>query len=192
MNQEFKFYETKISGVLEIDVFNAEDVRGCLTKDYAKEIFKMSGISYDLAEVFYTTSYKGVVRALHFQRVYQMPKLIRCIKGHIYDVVVDLRLNSPTFKRWIGFDLDGREYKEILIPRGCAHGYLVLEEAIVSYKCAEKYYREYDDGIIWNDPEIGIDWPLDKIGGRENLIIAKKDKNLQSFAEFLQSYGGLN
>ena len=75
-------------------------------------------------------------------------------------------------------------------PR-CAHGYLVLEESIVSYKCAEKFYGEFDDGIMWNDPDIGVDWGLERIGGIDNLIVADKDKNLQSFAEFMEKYGGL-
>lgn len=191
MNQKFKFSETEIAGLFKIDAFNAEDIRGCLTKDFSKEVFQASGISYELSEVFYTTSHKGVIRGLHFQRVRQMPKLIRCIKGHVYDVVVDLRLNSPTFKSWIGFDLIDKEYTEILIPGGCAHGYLVLEDSIVSYKCAEKFYSEYDSGIKWDDPDIGVNWQLEKIGGGQNLIVAEKDKNLQSFAEFIQCYKGL-
>ena len=142
-------------------------------------------------EVFYTTSYKGVIRALHFQREKQQPKLVRCIHGHIYDVVVDLRPNSPTFKKGLGFDLIGEKHNEILVPGGCAHGYLVLEESIVSYKCAEKFYGEFDDGIMWNDPDIGIKWGLERIGGEEKLILAEKDKKLQSFGEFMFKYGGL-
>jgi dTDP-4-dehydrorhamnose 3,5-epimerase len=79
----------------------------------------------------------------------------------------------------------------ILIPDGCAHGYLVLEESIVSYKCAEKFYGEFDDGIAWDDPDIAVKWPLDLIGGKEKAILAEKDKNLQSFVQFMQTYGGL-
>ena len=83
--------------MIQISPFNADDIRGCLTKDNLKEVFEANGIKHDLAEVFYTTSHKGVVRALHFQRVNQMPKLVRCISGHVYDVVVDLRKSSKTF-----------------------------------------------------------------------------------------------
>ena len=187
MVQKFEFHETEISGLIEVTPFNADDVRGCFTKDYSKEIFEANGINHDLMEVFYTTSYKGVIRALHFQR----EKLVRCIYGHVYDVVVDLRPDSPTFKKWLGFDLIGNKHNEILVPGGCAHGYLVLEESIVSYKCAEKFYGELDDGIIWNDPDIGVEWGLDRIDGEGNLIIADKDKNLQSFKEFMMKYGGL-
>ncbi len=190
MIQKFEFKETEIKGLIEVTPFNAEDIRGCFTKDYSKEVFEANGIRHDLAEVFYTTSYKGVIRALHFQRVKQQPKLVRCIHGHVFDVVVDLRTDSHTFKRWLGFELMGKKHNEVLVPAGCAHGYLVLEESIVSYKCGEKFYGEFDDGNMWNDPDIGVAWPLDKIGGEGNMIVADKDKNLQTFAQFLETYGG--
>ena len=189
MIQKFEFHETMISGLIEVTPFNADDIRGCFTKDYSKVVFEQNGIHYDLAEIFYTTSHKGVIRALHFQRVKQQPKLVRCIYGHVYDVVVDLRKDSPSFKKWLGFDLIGEEHTEILVPAGCAHGYLVLEPSIVSYKCSEKFYGEYDGGIKWNDPDINIKWPLEKIGGIENLILADKDKNLPTWSEFEKQFG---
>ena len=190
MIQQFEFNETEIKGLYEIKPFNADDIRGCFTKDYSKEVFEANGIQHDLAEVFYTTSYKGVIRALHFQREKQQPKLVRCINGHVYDVVVDLRKDSPTFKKWLVFDLIGEKHNEILVPAGCAHGYLVLEDSIVSYKCGEKFYGEFDDGIMWNDKDIDVKWPYEKVGGIENIILAEKDMNLQSFAEFMSTYGG--
>ena len=189
MIQKFEFKETKIPGLIEVTPFNADDIRGCFTKDYSREIFEQNGIHHDLAEVFYTTSHKGVIRALHFQRVKQQPKLVRCIWGHVYDVVVDLRKDSSMFKKWLGFDLIGPKHNEILVPAGCAHGYLVLEDSIVSYKCSEKFYGEYDGGIKWDDPDINVKWPLEKIGGRENVILADKDKNLPTFREFIEKYG---
>lgn len=188
MIQKFEFHETEIKGLIEITPFNADDVRGCFTKDYSKEVFEANGIQHNLAEVFYTTSYKGVIRALHFQRIKQQSKLVRCIHGHVWDVVVDLRKDSPTFKKWLAFDLVGEKHNEILVPAGCAHGYLVLEDSIISYKCGEKFYSEYDDGIMWNDSDIGVNWPLEQIGGAENLIIADKDKNLQSFKQLMEHY----
>lgn len=191
MIQQFEFHKTEIDGLVEIIPFNANDIRGCFTKDYSKEIFEANGINHELAETFYTTSHKGVIRALHFQRERQQAKLVRCITGHVYDVVVDLRSDSPTFKKWLGFDLIGEKRNEILVPGGCAHGYLVLEDSIVSYKCNEKFYGEFDDGIMWNDSIIAVDWQLDQIGGTENLIISDKDKNLQSFKDFMGKYGGL-
>lgn len=190
MIQKWDFKKTEIPGLLEITTLNAPDIRGCLTKDYSKEVFEENGVHYDLAEVFYTTSHKGVVRALHFQRVIQQPKLVRCIHGRVWDVVVDLRSSSPTFKKWLPFELSGTDYREILLPAGCAHGYLVLEDSIVSYKCSERFVGEYDDGIMWDDPDIGVEWPLERVGGIENVILADKDKHLQSFAQFMETYGG--
>ena len=186
MIQNFEFKETKIPGLIEITPFNADDIRGCFTKDYSKSVFEANGIRHDLVEVFYTTSHKGVIRALHFQRVKQQPKLVRCIWGHVWDVVVDLRKDSLMFKKWLAFNLTGENHKEILIPAGCAHGYLVLEQSIVSYKCSEKFYSEYDDGIFWNDPDIAIDWPLELIGGADCIILTEKDKKLQSFKQFIR------
>ncbi len=190
MNQKWEFKKTEISGLYEISAFNTDDERGCFTKDYSGEVFKANGIEHCLAEIFYTTSRKGVVRALHFQRVKQQPKLVRCIWGRVWDVVVDLRSESPTFRNWLAFDLIGECHIEILVPAGCAHGYLVLENSIVSYKCSEKFYGEYDDGISWDDPDINVAWPLELVGGREKVILSEKDKNLQSFDQFMKTYGG--
>lgn len=190
MIRRFEFKETEIPGLYEIAPFNAEDVRGCFTKDYSKEVFEANGIRHDLWETFYATSHKGVIRGLHFQRVKQQAKLVRCIYGHVYDVVVDLRKDSPTFKRWLGFDLTGEACNEILVPAGCAHSYLVLEKSIVSYKCSEKFYAEYDDGIVWNDKDINIAWPLEKIGGAENVIVSDRDRSLQTFKQFIETCGG--
>lgn len=191
MIRKFEFHETEIAGAIEINSFNNDDDRGCFIKDYSREIFEQNGITHEIAEVFYTTNLKGVLRGMHFQREHQQPKLVRCISGHVYDVIVDLRPDSPTFKKWLGFDLIGEKHNEILVPGGCAHGYLVLEDSIVAYKCAEKFYPEFDGGIVWNDPDIAIDWQLGRIGGEDKLIIADKDRNMPSFAKFMSGYGGL-
>lgn len=189
MLQKFQFEETDLEGVLKITPFCAYDVRGYLIKDYAKEVFEQYGIAYNLEEVFYTNSKKGVIRALHFQREYGQPKLVRCVWGRIFDVVVDLRKGSKTYQKWLGFELNEENKTEVLIPAGCAHGYLVLEDSVVSYKCAEKFYGEYDDGILWDDPDLHIDWPLEQINGQ--TILADKDRHLQTFREFEERYGGL-
>jgi len=181
---KFAFEKLPLEGAYLITPFFAPDIRGGFIKDYSKEIFAQNGIEYDLKEVFYTLSHKGVIRALHFQRVKQQPKLVRCVSGHVFDVIVDLRKDSPTFRKWLGFDLTGENMKEILVPAGFAHGYLVLEESIVSYKCAEKFYGEYDGGIMWNDPDIGVEWPLHQLNGSP-VIVADKDKTLPSFRQFL-------
>lgn len=160
--------------------FYATDNRGGLIKDYNVDTFKANGIDHDLKEVFYTISKSGVIRATHFQLVKQQAKLVRCISGHVYDVIVDLRPDSPTFGQWRGFHLTGENTNMLLVPQFFGHGYLVIEDSVVSYKCAEVFYGEGDSGIMYNDPDIGIEWPFELIGGKENLIISEKDLNLMS------------
>ena len=182
--QKFQFEELDLKGAYLISSFCAEDERGAFIKDYNENIFAEYGITHNLRETFYTESKKGVIRALHFQKVKEQAKLVRCIKGHIYDVIVDLRPESPTFLSWRGFDLTQDNRKELLVPERFAHGYLVLEDSIVSYKCSEVFYGEHDTGIIWNDKTTGVQWPLDKIGGIDKLIISEKDKNLESAEKY--------
>ncbi|MGL4913061.1 MAG: dTDP-4-dehydrorhamnose 3,5-epimerase [Romboutsia sp.] len=184
MIQPFSFEKTTLNGPLLINPFVAFDNRGYLIKDYSKEKFHENNLEYDLEEVFYTNSKKGVIRAIHFQRVKEQAKLVRCVYGEIYDVVVDLRKSSPTFGKWEGFYLSEENKKQLFIPEGFGHGYLVLKDSIVSYKCNEIFYSEYDDGILWNDKTLNIDWPLHLI---DNLIISDKDTNLQSFNDFKNS-----
>ncbi|GHU86888.1 dTDP-4-dehydrorhamnose 3,5-epimerase [Spirochaetia bacterium] len=188
MTQKFACEQTAIEGLYVVSPFVSEDERGFFIKDYSLETFEQNGVSYELKEVFYTVSHKGVIRAMHFQRVKQQPKLVRCIFGHVYEVVCDLRLDSPTFGKWLAFELSGENKTELLIPAGCGHGYLVLEESIVSYKCAEKFYGDYDDGIIWNDKDLNISWPLDKVQGE--VILSEKDRGLQTFEQFKKVYKG--
>ena len=187
MMQKFSFQETEIQGLYLIDPFCSWDERGYFLKDYSREVFEANGITHNLQEVFYTNSHRGVIRAMHFQREKQQPKLVRCVFGKVYDVVCDLRKDSATFGKWLGFELSEENKRELLVPAGCGHGYLVLEHSIVSYKCAEKFYGEYDDGILWNDPDLAIQWPLDQVG---EIILSEKDKQLQTFAEFKKKYGG--
>jgi dTDP-4-dehydrorhamnose 3,5-epimerase len=184
MIQKFEFQELPLKGAFKIQPFYATDNRGGFVKDYNVEMFKANGIEHELKEVFYTISKRGVIRAIHFQLVRQQAKLVRCISGHVYDVIVDLRPNSPTFGQWMGFDLTGENQVELYIPQYFGHGYLVLEDSVVSYKCGDVFYGEGDSGIIYNDPDLSIQWPLDKIGGLEKLIISDKDKNLMSLKEY--------
>jgi dTDP-4-dehydrorhamnose 3,5-epimerase len=181
MIQKFSVKKTVFDSILLINPFVAYDERGYFIKDYSKEEFEKKGIPYDLKEVFYTSSFKGVIRAIHFQRIKEQPKLVRCVKGKIFDVVVDLRKDSPTLGKWEGFYLDDNNKNEVLIPAHFGHGYLVLEDAIVSYKCAEKFYGEFDDGILWNDETINILWPLDQV---DKIILSEKDKKLQTFIQY--------
>lgn len=182
MIQKFSFKELDLKGAYLIKPFVAIDDRGYFIKDYSKEVFEDNGINHDLKEIFYTNSKKGVIRAIHFQRVKQQVKLVRCVSGKIYDVIVDLRKDSPTFGEWRGFFLSEENKEQLFIPKHFGHGYLVIEPSIVSYKCGEKFYGEYDDGIMWNDPTIGIEWPLELVSNE--IILSKRDKELMSFKEF--------
>lgn len=184
MIQKFEFQELELKDAYLIKPFFADDNRGGFVKDYNIDIFKANGINYELKEVFYTISKKGVIRALHFQLDKQQPKLVRCVKGHIYDVICDLRPNSKTYGKWLGFDLSEENMNELLIPAYFGHGYLVLDDSIVSYKCAEVFYGPGDSGIMYNDPNLNIKWPYELIGGKNNLIISDKDKQLMSFIEY--------
>ena len=184
MIQKFDFQELELEGAYLIKPFCATDDRGGFVKDYNIDTFKANGIDHDLKEVFYTISKRGVIRATHFQLVKQQAKLVRCISGHVYDVIVDLRPSSPTYGKWIGFHLTGENMNSLLVPQYFGHGYLVLEDSIVSYKCAEVFYGEGDSGIMYNDPDIGIVWPFDEVGGEQNVIISDKDRNLMSFKDY--------
>ena len=187
MITKFNFEELDLKGAFKIQPFYASDERGGFVKDYNTDIFKANGIEHDLKEVFYTISKKGVIRALHFQLIKQQAKLVRCISGHVYDVIVDLRPGSPTFGHWRGFDLSGENQISLYIPQYFGHGYLVLEDSVVSYKCNEVFFGEGDSGIMYNDPDINIHWPFASIGGIDNLIISEKDKNLMTMSEYIVS-----
>lgn len=187
MIQKFSFKELDVKGAYLIKPFVAYDERGYFIKDYSKEIFEQNAIFHDLKEVFYTNSKKGVIRAIHFQRVKEQAKLVRCVSGKIYDVIVDLRKESPTFGEWRGFFLSEENKEQLFIPEHFGHGYLVIEPSIVSYKCGEKFHGEFDDGIMWNDPDIGIEWPLELVNNE--IILSEKDKLLQSFDLFKQTIG---
>ena len=184
MITKFCFEELDLKGAFKVQPFYATDDRGGFIKDYNIDMFKTNGIEHELKEVFYTISKKGVIRAIHFQLVKQQAKLVRCISGHVYDVIVDLRPQSPTFGKWLGFDLTGDNQIELYVPPYFGHGYLVLEDSVVSYKCGEVFYAEGDTGIMYNDPDINIQWPFEKIGGTQNLIISEKDKSLMSFNDY--------
>ncbi len=187
MIQKFEFEKLSLDGAYLIKPFYATDERGGFLKDYNINVFKDNGLECELKEVFYTISKKGVIRAQHFQINKEQGKLVRCISGHVYDVIIDLRPDSKTFKQWLGFDLTGENQLCLYVPKGFGHGYLVIEDSVVSYKCEEVFYGEYDTGIKWDDPDMNIKWPIDKIGGIEKLIISEKDKNLQSLNEYIYS-----
>ena len=155
-----------------------------LLKDFNIDTYRDAGIDYEMKETFYTISKKGVIRALHFQLEKPQPKIMRCISGKVFYVIVDLRPDSETFGEYRTMILEGDSPKCILCPAGFGQGYLVIEDSIMSYKAAEVFYGQGDSGIMYNDPDIGIEWPFDMIGGVDKLIISDKDKGLMTFKEY--------
>lgn len=191
MIQKWDFNGLNLDGAYLIKPFFASDERGGLIKDYNIDVFHENGINHELKEVFYTLSKRGVIRATHFQLIKQQPKLVRCISGHIYDVIVDLRPESKTYGQWRGFHLTGENMCSLYVPSFFGHGYLVIKDSIVSYKAGEVFCGEGDSGIMYDDPDIGIDWPFSLIGGKEKIIISEKDRKLMSFNEYTKKYGDL-
>ena len=188
MVQKFEFQEMDLKGAYIIKPFYATDERGGLIKDYNVDTFKGAGIDYELKETFYTESKRGVIRAIHFQLIKPQPKLMRCISGRVYYVIVDLRPDSETFGQWRHMELSGDEPVSILCPAGFGQGYLALEDSVMSYKAAEVFFGEGDSGIQYNDPDIGIDWPFELIGGEDKLIISEKDRKLMNLQEYKERY----
>ena len=184
MIQKWDFQELDLKGAYLIKPFFASDERGGLIKDYNVDTFKDNGIDYELKETFYTISKRGVIRSTHFQLEKPQPKLMRCISGKVYYIMVDLRPESETYGKWIHMILSGDDVTSILVPAGFGKGYLVIEDSVMSYKAAEVFYGPGDSGIMYNDPDIGIEWPFELIGGKENLIISEKDLNLMSFKAY--------
>ena len=190
MVQKFDFQELDLKGAYLIKPFYAADERGGLIKDYSVDSFKAAGIDYELKETFYTISKRGVIRAIHFQLEKPQPKLMRCISGKVFYALVDLRPESKTYGRYRSMILCGDEPSCVLCPAGFGQGYLVIEDAVMSYKAAEVFYAPGDSGILYNDPDIGIEWPFALIGGEENLIISEKDLKLMSFRAYTDRVKG--
>jgi dTDP-4-dehydrorhamnose 3,5-epimerase len=187
--EKFRFEETGIKGLQIIHPFVAYDERGFFMKTYEQNIFKEHGIELGNAEDMTSYSKKGVLRGVHFQTKHSQDKLIRVLKGEVWDVAVDLRKGSETYGKWQGFYLSDENKVSVYIPQGFAHGFLVLsDEAIFSYRCGQGYYPDYDSGIIWNDNTLNIAWPLDRV---KDVILSEKDRKMQTFEEFNKIYGGL-
>ena len=169
-----KITKTKLDGVVivEPDVFG--DNRGFFMESWNKKKMEEVGLYYDFVQDNHSKStVKGTLRGIHFQKGDKaQAKLVRCVKGAVLDVAVDLRKNSPTFKQWIGVELSEENKKQLLIPRGFGHGFVTLTDDVeFLYKTDNYYALEADAGIRWNDPDIGVDWCV------ENPILSEKDKN---------------
>ena len=168
----FTFVETPIKDVYEIEVKKYGDNRGYFMETYKKSDFDAAGLKYDFVQDNQSKSKKGVLRGLHFQKKFPQAKLVRVLEGEVFDVCVDLRKNSPTFGKWHGVILSAEKGNQFMIPRGFAHGFVVLSDtATFCYKCDELYHPEDEGGIMWNDPEIGIDWKYDG-----EPLLSEKDK----------------
>ena len=169
----FDFIETSIKDVYIIEVKKYGDNRGCFMETYKEADFKEAGLNYTFVQDNQSKSKKGVLRGLHFQKTFPQAKLVRCIEGEVFDVCVDLRKDSPTYGKWEGVVLSAERGNQFMIPRGFAHGFVVLSEtATFCYKCDELYHPEDEGGIMWNDPGIGIDWHFE-----EEPLLSEKDKN---------------
>ena len=175
----FTFNETKLKGVYIIDVKTYGDNRGYFMETYKADDFKAAGLDYNFVQDNQSSSRKGVLRGLHFQKTYPQAKLVRVLKGEVFDVAVDLRKGSETYGQWVGAVLSEENKRQFMIPRGFAHGFLVLSDyAEFAYKCDDVYHPEDEGGIMWNDPAIGIEWT--EAG---ELILSDKDKVHPSLAE---------
>lgn len=185
----FAFQKTDLPGLQLIAPFYVEDERGFFMKSYEKETFQKNGIDMRGFELFRTRSQKGTVRGLHFQRRHSQDKLVQVLHGAVYDVAVDLRKGSETFGKWEGFYLTAENRRMLYISKGFAHGFLALEDGtLFSYLCGDRYDPESDGGIRWNDPEIGVNWPLDRV---EKVILSDKDAALPTLSELISQYGAL-
>ncbi len=175
----FTFNETKIKDVYIIDVKTYGDNRGYFMETYKDSDFKAAGLDYNFVQDNQSSSRKGVLRGLHFQKAHPQAKLVRVIKGEVFDVAVDLRKGSETYGQWVGVLLSEGNHRQFMIPRGFAHGFVVVSDyAEFAYKCDELYHPEDEGGIMWNDPAIGIDWP--DVG---EIILSEKDKVHPSLVE---------
>jgi dTDP-4-dehydrorhamnose 3,5-epimerase len=178
---KFKVIGTPIKGLLIIETKVFKDYRGFFIESYNLRDFVNLGISVNFVQDNHSMSGKGVLRGLHFQLKHPQGKLVRVISGKVFDVAVDLRINSPTFSKWFGVELTGENGLQFYIPSGFAHGFLALKNNThFFYKCTEFYYPDDELGIIWNDKDISIKWPTNQV---DEVIISDKNRKLPSFIE---------
>jgi len=173
-----EFIQTEIPDIILIKPNVIEDHRGFFMESYHIKKFNIGGINCTFVQDNHAKSVQNTLRGLHFQAQYPQAKLLRCLKGKVFDVAVDIRQDSPYFGKWVGKELSEENKYQLYIPEGFAHGYYVMSEtAEIAYKCSEIYHPEDEQGIRWNDPEIAINWPGD------NPILSEKDKALPMMAD---------
>lgn len=170
-----------IKGLYVIEPTIFKDERGYFVETYNQNDFKEAGLDMVFVQDNQSMSVKGVLRGLHYQKQYPQGKLVRAIRGTVFDVAVDLRADSETYGKWFGVVLSAENKKQFYIPEGFAHGFLVLsDEAEFAYKCTDFYHPGDEGGLAWNDPEIGVEWPIEE--GME-LIISEKDQKWGGFKD---------
>ena len=183
----FTFTPTSIEGVTIVDVKSYGDARGYFMETYKRPDFVAGGIDVDFVQDNQSASTQGVVRGLHFQIEHPQSKLVRVVEGEVFDVCVDLRPGSATFGKWEGVTLSAENHRQFFIPQGFAHGFYVLSPtAVFCYKCDDVYHPNDEGGLMWNDPSIGVEWPL--VEGVE-LNLSDKDTKHPSFEEWRKSAG---
>lgn len=181
----FTFTSTTIEGVIIVDVKSYGDDRGYFMETYKRSDYIAGGIDVEFVQDNQSSSTKGVLRGLHFQIEHPQSKLVRVVKGKVFDVAVDLREGSPTYGKWEGVVLSAENKRQFFIPRGFAHGFLVLSDhAEFCYKCDDVYHPGDEGGLMWNDPAIGIDWPA--MDGSDSfdeslVILSEKDTKHPAF-----------
>lgn len=163
---------TAIPGLLEIQPKVFGDQRGFFTETYQRQRYRDAGIAAEFVQDNFSRSSKGTLRGLHYQIQHPQGKLVQVLRGKILDVVVDLRKSSPSFGRWLSFELSDETCRQVFVPPGCAHGFCVLSEsADFTYKCTDYYFPEYERTLLWNDPALGIEWPL-----TQEPLLSPKDR----------------
>lgn len=170
---------TKLNDVLIIEPAVWGDQRGFFSERYSQQRYEQHGLDQRFIQDNLSRSKKGILRGLHFQKEYPQGKLVEVLRGSVYDVVVDLRPDSSTYKQWLGVELSEENRLQLWVPPGFAHGFCVLSDvADLFYKCTEYYHPEDEGGILWNDPELAIEWPI------TNPVLSAKDQALPRLSDF--------
>ena len=179
---QFQFTKTGIEGLVVVEPKVFGDNRGYFMETYNYNDFKAAGLDMVFVQDNQSKSKKGVLRGLHFQKKNPQGKLVRVVSGEVYDVAVDLRKGSDTYGKWYGVLLSAQNKKQFYVPEGFAHGFVVMSEtAEFVYKCTRFYDPSDEGGLMWNDPEIGIDWPVPE---NAELLLSEKDQHHQPLKDF--------
>ena len=178
---QIKVTRCEIEGLCVIEPTVHRDERGYFVETYNENDMKAEGLTMRFVQDNQSMSSKGVLRGLHFQKQFPQGKLVRALRGSVFDVAVDLRKGSATYGKWFGVVLSEENMKQFYIPEGFAHGfYVVSDTAIFAYKCTDFYHPGDEGGLLYSDPEIGIDWPIDPDAP---LIISEKDRKWSGLAD---------